>query len=128
MNPWLKTSSGFPRIATTSSPCVSIASPQVASQRGQVRMWVSVTVATSLTGSLRHAGPPARLRAVNLFLIGFSDEGALTREDTAEALVPLVEQLPFFQRAEVRTWCSPTGTAAAATVSHPLDQTGGVEY
>src|SRR5215217_141810 len=40
--PRLKTSSASPRTDTTSRPSVSISSPQVASQNGQVRKWIAI--------------------------------------------------------------------------------------
>ncbi|MEA2466908.1 MAG: hypothetical protein QOJ57_1034, partial [Thermoleophilaceae bacterium] len=45
MKPRLKTSSSSPLIFTTCPSLVSIASPQVASQSGQVRKCVSATAA-----------------------------------------------------------------------------------
>src|SRR4051812_30753953 len=103
--------------------------PHVASQRGQVRMWVSVGVATCFgTGAYGAWRASASFRAVNLFVIGFSREGALAREDAADALERLLDRLPFFKTGDVRAWCSPSGTAAAATATHSLEQTGGVEY
>jgi hypothetical protein len=65
---------------------------------------------------------------VNLFVIGFSREGALAREDAADALERVLDRLPFFKTGDVRAWCSPSGTAAAAAATHSLEQTGGVEY
>ena len=47
MNPWLRTSSSSPRIETISPSATSTRSPQVASQKGQVRKWVSPAAATS---------------------------------------------------------------------------------
>lgn len=50
MNPPLKTSSASPRTLTRRSPLISMASPQVASQSGQVanRVTLSSVIATAI--------------------------------------------------------------------------------
>src|SRR5262245_44989072 len=47
MNPRLRTSSSSPRMDWISPSATSIRSPQVASQKGQVRKWVSLAAATA---------------------------------------------------------------------------------
>jgi hypothetical protein len=65
---------------------------------------------------------------VNLFLIGFSSDGAADAATAEQALTRLLDRLPFFPARPVGSWLAPSATLAAAWVSHAPEQTAGVEY
>ena len=64
---------------------------------------------------------------MNLFVVGTSDAGA-DPAPAERALRDLLERLPFFEPARIETWRSADGRAAAACVSHPPEEAGGVRY
>jgi hypothetical protein len=65
---------------------------------------------------------------VNLFLIGFSSDGAADRAQAEAALRRLFDRLPFFPGRPVESWAAPSGTLVAAWVTHAPEQAGGVRY
>jgi hypothetical protein len=65
---------------------------------------------------------------VNLFLLGWSGEAAVDAAAGERAMRRLLERLPFFPGRPVETWAAPSGTLAAAWVTHGPEQTGGVRY
>jgi hypothetical protein len=65
---------------------------------------------------------------LNLFLVGWSDGGAVDPALADTALRRLVERLPFFPHRPVDVWAAPSGSAAAAMITHSPEQTGGVRY
>ncbi|MGZ8648425.1 MAG: hypothetical protein ACXW08_07340, partial [Solirubrobacteraceae bacterium] len=65
---------------------------------------------------------------MNLFVVGFSQEGRADPEHGARALRGLLERAGFLDPALVRTWRAPSGRLAAAWAQHPEAQTAGVRY
>ena len=65
---------------------------------------------------------------MNLFLLGWSGEAAVDAAVGERALRRLLERLPFFPGRPVETWAAPSGSMAAAWVTHGPEQTGGVRY
>src|SRR3712207_547347 len=65
---------------------------------------------------------------VNLFLLGWSGETAVDVAAAEGALRRLLDRLPFFPGRPVDAWSAPSGTLAAAWVTHGPEQTGGIEY
>jgi asparagine synthetase B (glutamine-hydrolysing) len=65
---------------------------------------------------------------VNLFVLGWSGERSADASAPDAALRRLLERLPFFPGRPVETWAAPSGTLAAAWITHGPEQTGGVSY
>ena len=65
---------------------------------------------------------------MNLFVVGWSPQGSVDAAAGERALRKLLEGLPFFQDEPVETWTAASGTACAACVAHPHDQTCGIRY
>ena len=65
---------------------------------------------------------------MNLFVLGWSGERSVDAGAADAALRRLLERLPFFPGRPVETWAAPSGTLAAAWISHGPEQTGGVAY
>ncbi|MFL5912001.1 MAG: hypothetical protein ACJ768_15690 [Gaiellaceae bacterium] len=65
---------------------------------------------------------------MNLFVVGWSLEGAAEPAVAERAVAGLLERLPFFEGLEPHVWRAASGAACAVCVSHPPEQTGGARY
>jgi hypothetical protein len=65
---------------------------------------------------------------VNLFVLAWSGERKVDPAAPEAGLRRLLERLPFFPGRPVETWSAPSGSLAAAWISHGPEQTGGVNY
>jgi hypothetical protein len=65
---------------------------------------------------------------VNLFVLGHASHGTAGATEAETALKRLLEPLPFFPARPVESWRAPSGTLAAAWVTHASEQVGGVRY
>ena len=65
---------------------------------------------------------------MNLFVLGWSGDGGADPTVGRRALVDLLERLHFLAPERVESWRAPSGHLAAAWVSHPAGECGGVRY
>lgn len=65
---------------------------------------------------------------MNLFVVGWSPAGAADEGRARWAVRELGARLPFLDAGRVDGWRAPSGRVAAAWLSHPAEQTGGVSY
>lgn len=65
---------------------------------------------------------------MNLFVIGWCQDGRIDANGARAAVEQVVAEVPFFEQESVQSWTAPSGHGALACAGHTSTQVGGASY